>query len=295
MTETSSTAIPEVMGVGLTAFLVAAARAIETSRPDALARDEYAEHFVRAAPGCAGWPRRFDEVPGGDADPLWGRLARFFALRTRAFDDFVLDTVAGGCRQVVMLGAGLDTRAYRLAWPEGCTVFEVDQPEVLALKQSVLDGLSAVPRATRVAVTADLRHDWIGALTAAGFDPTRPTAWLSEGVMPYLSPAVEQELLAVVDAHSASGSVLGFEAKVEIDPDTQQHYPIYAAARERLDMNLLDLFNAEPRTDPAADLETRGWSTDVHTVFDFAELHGIALPRVPDDGLADNRWVFASR
>nr|MDT0524867.1 class I SAM-dependent methyltransferase [Streptomyces sp. DSM 41633] len=95
-------------GVGLTALLVAAARAVETHRPDALARDPYAEHFVRAARASALWPVRPEEVPGGEADPLWGRLGRYFGLRTRVLDDHLLRQAYGGVRQVVLLGAGLD-------------------------------------------------------------------------------------------------------------------------------------------------------------------------------------------
>ncbi|PCG87516.1 hypothetical protein CIB93_03545 [Streptomyces sp. WZ.A104] len=117
--------------------MVAAARAVETHRPDALARDVYAEHLVRAARPSARWPARPsarwpvrpDQVPDGDADPLWGRLGRYFGLRTRVLDDFPLRQTYGGVRQAVLLGAGLDTRALRLDWPSGCTVFEVDQED----------------------------------------------------------------------------------------------------------------------------------------------------------------------
>ncbi|MEW2515445.1 class I SAM-dependent methyltransferase [Streptomyces sp. NPDC046870] len=295
MTDTARGSSTGVAGVGVTALLVAAARAIETSRPDAPARDEYAEHFVRAAPGCADWPRRFDEVPDGDADPLWGRLARFFGLRTRFFDDFLLSAAAGGCRQAVVLGAGLDTRAHRLPWPEGTTVFEIDQEEVLAFKRSVLDTLGAVPRATRVALAADLRQDWTDALITAGFDPTRPTAWLAEGLVPYLPPAAEQELLATVNAHSAPGSALGYEVKRGVNPAGQRDYPVYAAVRDRLGIDLLALFSTGPRPDSVADLEARGWDTAVHTPFDFAGRHGVALRPAPDDALAANRWILAVR
>lgn len=115
-------------GVGVTALLVAAARAIETHRPDSLAQDAYAEHFVLAAPASEGWPVRPREVPGGDRDPLWGRFARYFGLRTRVLDDFLLQSVhAGNVRQVVLLGAGLDARAFRLDWPPGCVIFEIDR------------------------------------------------------------------------------------------------------------------------------------------------------------------------
>ena len=107
--------------VELTTLLVAAARAIETHRSDALARDHYAEHFVRASPAATHWPVHPRDVPDGEADPLWGRLGRYFALRTRAFDDQLLRAVQLGARQVVLLGAGLDARAYRLDWPGDCT------------------------------------------------------------------------------------------------------------------------------------------------------------------------------
>lgn len=121
-------------GVGLTALLVAAARAIETHRHDSLAQDAYAEHFVRAAPACADWPVRIEQVPAGDDDPLWGRFARYFGLRTRVLDDFLLRSVRTNARQVVLLGAGLDTRAFRLEWPSGVAVFEIDRAGVLAFK-----------------------------------------------------------------------------------------------------------------------------------------------------------------
>lgn len=295
MADTSPGTSTGVAGVGATAFLVAAARAIETSRPDAPAQDAYAEHFVRAAPGCAGWPRRFDEVPDGDADPLWGRLARFFGLRTRFFDDFLLSAAAGGCRQVVVLGAGLDSRAFRLPWPEGSAVFEIDQEEVLAFKRSVLDTMGAVPRAARFALAADLREDWTSALIAAGFDPTRPTAWLAEGLLPYLPPAAEHELLAAIDAHSAPGSALGYEAKHGVNPAGQRHYPVYAAALERLGMDLLTLFDAEPRPHSVADLTARGWTTAVHDPFDVAGHLGITLRPTQDDALVGNQLIIAGR
>ncbi|GGM18407.1 putative S-adenosyl-L-methionine-dependent methyltransferase [Streptomyces fumigatiscleroticus] len=295
MADTAREDSTRVAGVGRTALLVAAARAIETSRPDAPARDEYAEHFVRAAPGCADWPLRFDQVPDGDADPLWGRLARFFGLRTRVFDGFLLGAAADGCRQVVVLGAGLDTRAYRLPWPDGTTVFEIDQEPVLTFKQSVLNGLGAVPRASRVALTADLRRDWAGALTGAGLDPTRPTAWLAEGLVPYLPPAAELELLATVDAHSAAGSAFGYEVKSGVRPAEQRGFPIYAAVRERLGIDLLALFDAGPRPDSVADLGARGWRTTVHTPFGVAVRDGAGLRPASDDALAANRWILAVR
>jgi methyltransferase (TIGR00027 family) len=279
-------------GVGLTALMVAAARAIETHRPDALARDGYAEHFVRAAQACAGWPLRPAQVPDGDANPLWGRLARYFGLRTRVLDDFLIRSVAAGARQVVLLGAGLDTRAYRLDWPAGCVVFEMDTADVLAFKGDVLDGLSAVPKAARVPIAADLRADWAGALTGAGLDPAAPTAWLAEGLLLYLPSAAERQLIDVVDRLSAPGSALAYEIKLIPETSEVRDSPIYRATKEQIGIGL---FDPQPRPDSAGDLAGRGWATRVRTPFDFTRRHGRGPLPEPKDALAANRWVFADR
>ncbi|MER7666891.1 SAM-dependent methyltransferase [Kitasatospora sp. NPDC096128] len=283
-------------GVPLTALLVAAARAVETHRPDALARDRYAEHFVRAAPAAAHWPLHPRDVPDGEADPLWGRLGRYLALRTRALDDQLLRAGQLGARQVVLLGAGLDARAYRLDWPAHCTLYEIDRPEVLAFKQRVLDGIEARPTAPhRVTLGADLRTDWAEALTGAGFRPDRPTAWLAEGLLPHLPAAAERELFATVDRLSAPGSTLAYEAKTGTESAAVRANPVYTATLERTGLDLLALLDAEPRPDTPADLAARGWSTTAHTPFEFTRHYGRGPLPEPDDALAANRWVFAVR
>ncbi|MEW2194396.1 class I SAM-dependent methyltransferase [Streptomyces microflavus] len=283
-------------GVGVTALLVAAARAIETHRPDSLARDVFAEHFVLAAPASAGWPIHPRQVPEGDADPLWGRFARYFGLRTRVLDDFLLQSVhAGGARQVVLLGAGLDSRAFRLDWPPGCVIFEIDREEVLAFKHQVLDGLSAVPKAARVPVPMDLRADWAGALPGAGFDPAAPSVWLVEGLLFYLPPAAETYLIDTVDRLSTAGSALAFEVKLEKDLLEYRDSPLYTATKHRIGIDLLDLFDPEPRPDSAGNLTDKGWSTSVHTPFDFTRRHRRGPLPEPNDALAGNRWVFADK
>ncbi|MFF2353278.1 SAM-dependent methyltransferase [Kitasatospora sp. NPDC058115] len=285
-------------GVGRTALLVAAARAIESRRPDALARDPFAEHFLRAARACAHWPVRPGDVPG-DADvaddPLWGRLGGYFALRTRTLDDHLLHAAQLGARQVVLLGAGLDTRAHRLDWPPGTTVFELDRARMLAFKQKVLDGVGARPVARRVPVACDLRLDWAAALTAAGFRPGAPTAWLAEGLLLYLPAAAERCLIATVDRLSAAGSSLAYEVKLGLEPAAVRRNPVYLAARDRLGIDLLALFDDEPRPDTAADLAALGWATVTHTPFDFTRHYGRGPRPEPDDALAANRWTFASR
>ncbi|WP_055694691.1 class I SAM-dependent methyltransferase [Streptomyces prasinopilosus] len=282
-------------GVGLTALLVAAARAIETHRHDSLAQDIYAEHFVRAAPACANWPVRIEQVPDGDGNPLWGRFARYFGLRTRVLDDFLLRSVRTSARQVVLLGAGLDTRAFRLDWPSDCVVFEIDRPGVLAFKHQVLTNLPATPQVKRVPVPVDLRADWVTALTTAGFDPAAPSVWLAEGLLFYLPGPAETYLIDTVDRLTTEGSALAFEAKLEKDLQAYRDSPIYTATREQIGIDLLHLFDKGPRPDSAGDLTAKGWSTSMHTPFEFTRRHrGGPLPE-PNDALEGNRWVFAHK
>ncbi|MGW2472581.1 class I SAM-dependent methyltransferase [Streptomyces sp. NPDC001665] len=282
-------------GVGLTALLVAAARAIETRRRDSLARDIYAEHFVRAAPACDGWPVRIEEVPDGDENALWGRFARYFGLRTRVLDDFVVRSVLTGARQVVLLGAGLDTRAFRLDWPADCVFFEVDRAGVLAFKHQVLADLSAAPRVKRVLIPVDLRDDWVTALTASGFDPTAPSIWLAEGLLFYLPGPAETYLVDTVDLLATEGSALAFEAKLEADLLAYRDSAIYTATREQIGIDLLGLFDLGPRPDSAGRLTARGWSASTHTPFEFTRRHGRGPLPEPNDALEGNRWVFAYR
>lgn len=283
-------------GVGVTALMVAAARAIETHRHDALAQDAYAEHFVRAAPASAGWPVRMQQVPDGGANPLWGRFARYFGLRTRVFDDFLLRSAhAGNARQVVLLGAGLDTRAFRLDWPPGCVIFEIDRGGVLEFKHQVLDGLSATPKAARVSLAVDLRADWAGALVAAGFDPAAPSVWLAEGLLFYLPPAAETYLIDRVHRLSARGSALAFEVKLDKDLLEYRDSPLYTSTTQQIGIDLLNLFDRTPRPDSAGDLTSKGWCTSVRTPFDFTRRHGRGPLPEQNDALAGNRWVFANK
>ncbi|MER5966901.1 class I SAM-dependent methyltransferase [Streptomyces sp. NPDC002057] len=282
-------------GVGLTALLVAAARAIETHHHDSLVQDVYAEHFVRAAPVCTDWPVRIEQAPDGHDNPLWGRFARYFGLRTRVLDDFLLRSVRTNTRQVVLLGAGLDTRAFRLDWPSDLTVFEIDRAGVLAFKQRVLTDLSAAPRVKRVPVPADLRADWVTQLTTAGFDPSAPSVWLAEGLLFYLPSSAETHLIDTVDTLTTGGSALAFEAKLEKDLLAYRDSAIYSATREQIGIDLLRLFDLGPRPDSAGDLTARGWSTSMHTPFDFTLRHGRGPLPVPNDALEGNRWVFAHK
>lgn len=193
-------------GVGRTAIGTARVRATESRRPDRLFDDPLAAAFVRAVDG-AGRPA---DAAGGES--LTGRvMAEQVVLRTRFFDDYLHGAVADGRRtQVVLVAAGLDTRAFRLEWPGGVGVFELDLPDVVRFKEEVLAGAGAVPRCRRAVVGVDLRGEWAGPLRNAGFDPAAPTAWLVEGLLIYLAADEAATVLGTVGELSAPGSVLSF-------------------------------------------------------------------------------------
>jgi methyltransferase (TIGR00027 family) len=200
-------------GVGKTAFGVAAVRARESRRPDRLFDDPYAQAFLDAAPGVLP-----DEPVSERGLAAWGPMASlgavFYAhgvVRTRFFDDYLLAAAAAGCEQVVLLAAGLDTRAFRLAWPDGVRLFEVDLPDVLDFKQRVLAEQAASPRCERVIVPTDLRGTFSPTLVADGFQQTAPTAWLAEGLLIYLSADETAGIFATVSELSPPGSQLAFE------------------------------------------------------------------------------------
>lgn len=210
--------------VGSTAVMVAAARAVETARPDALIRDPYAELLVAGA-GTGVWEAMLDEsiiAKVEAADPETGavfqHMRNYQAVRTHFFDAYFAEAVNDavdnretGPRQVVILASGLDSRAYRLAWPAGTVVYEIDQPKVLSYKAATLTAHGVTPSAERRTVPIDLRQDWPAALRAAGFDPAVPTAWLAEGLLMYLPADAQDRLFERITELSAPGSRLAAE------------------------------------------------------------------------------------
>ncbi len=177
---------------------------MESARPDRLFHDELAELFVAAAVAdidddhLLGWILRGQTL--ADVVPS---IRGYLALRTRYFDD---QAIAAGCPQVVIVGAGLDARAYRLTWPTTTVVFEIDTADVTAFKTGVLAGVDHRPSCRRIAIAADLREDWSTPLAAAGFDRETATLWLAEGLLPYLDDAGTSRLMTTIAALSAPGS-----------------------------------------------------------------------------------------
>ncbi len=269
--------------VGATALGVAASRAAETAGRDPLIRDEFARILVSSA-GPA-WARLADpELAWLDGDEYGRRAHRigidYQAVRTHFFDEYFDNAVKAGIRQVVILAAGLDARAYRLNWPDGTAVYEIDQPKVLEYKTGILQRHGAAPTASRRPVPVDLRDDWPAALAAAGFDRTRPTAWLAEGLLPYLPSDAQDRLFEMFTALSAPGSQVAIEA---VGMNSRSNSQRWLRMRERLglDVNVQALTYHEPdRSDAAQWLSDHGWQ--VHTVDNREEMARLGRP-VPED------------
>jgi methyltransferase (TIGR00027 family) len=203
--------------VGSTAVLVAAARAAETERPEPLIRDPHARVLVAGA-GTGVWEYMLDDdfvakIAKVDAEiaAVFENMGNYQAVRTHFFDDYFTQASAAGIRQVVILASGLDSRAYRLDWPAGTVVYEIDQPKVLEYKSTTLAEHGVTPSASLRHVPIDLRQDWPKALRDRGFDAAEPTAWLAEGLLMYLPGDAQDRLFEQVSALSAPGSRVAAE------------------------------------------------------------------------------------
>lgn len=269
--------------VGATALGVAACRAVETAGPDPLIRDEFAAAFVSSA-GDA-WERLADaEMSWLDGDERGRRMHRigcdYQAVRTHFFDAYLTAAGQAGIRQVVILAAGLDSRAYRLDWPSDAVIYEIDQPKVLEYKADVLGSQGAIPTATRHAVAEDLRDDWPAALAAAGFDAAQPTAWLAEGLLAYLPSDAVDRLLETLTALSAPGSHVAVEVfAIEKGGSSER----WNRMRDRLglDINVEELTYHEPdRTDVTRWLIEHGWQA--REVDNREEMARLGRP-IPED------------
>ena len=244
-------------GVGLTAITIAIERRVETERPDRMFRDDLAAAFCAAATkaSASAETSAFTRLTLSDLVPM---MRGYMALRTRYFDDAVLDACNAGCRQVVILAAGLDARAFRLPLPEGVRVFELDVPEVLAFKKRVVDEAGARPTCDRREVAVDLRGDWPLALKAAGCDPGAPTAWLVEGLLIYLTEEDNDRLFTAIGALSAPGSRL----TVEHASLGMLNHPAVARRREET-LGKVGVVWQSGVDDPVEWLARHGWSAEL--------------------------------
>ena len=294
--------------VGATALGVAAARAAETDSERPLFRDPFARIFLDAA-GAGIW-NMFDSnelrAHPADVDPdITARmraLGDWFACRTASFDEFFRAATAAGLGQVVILAAGLDARAWRLPWPAGTRVYELDLPQVLEFKSSTLRAHGAQPTSERIEVAIDLREDWPSALRHSGFDPAKATAWSVEGLLRYLPAQAQDLLFERIHELSCEGSRIALNAPtidvldpVHLQRDREVAKRMQAAAARLGDADapdLHELWYAEERADVGQWLQGHGWRVSETNSDELMAEHG----RVNDaDTAPANVFISAER
>lgn len=272
--------------VGSTALFVAAARALEAQKPDPAAVDPYAQLFCRAVGGQ--WAELLDgKAPEHQlitelTTDFGTHFVNFQGVRTRYFDSYFTRAAAHGVRQVVILAAGLDSRGYRLAWPDGTTIFELDQPQVLEFKREVLARHGDTPTAQRREIPIDLRDDWPQALRDNGFQSTKPSAWIAEGLLIYLPATAQQQLFTGIDAMAAPGSHVAVE---EAAPLAAQHFEA-KRAQERAAGTQDGFFSLiyNERFAPAAQwFGDRGWRAEATLLADCLRRAGRPVPAAGSD------------
>jgi methyltransferase (TIGR00027 family) len=287
-------------GVGVTAAFGALARAVATNK--GLMNDAFAEPLVRAV-GVEYFVRVVDDdlfSDDGGADWTMTALIDILAAHTRFLDEYLADAGRAGIRQVVILGSGLDTRPYRLWWPSGTTVYEIDRPQVLDFKSELLRGLGAELAANRCAVGTDLREDWLAALRRVGFDAAQPTIWIAEQLLVgYLPPYAQNRLLQDVAAVSAAGSRFAAD---HMPTWTPMHLEagrgfVDRWRRHGLDVDLASvMYPGEYRYVPEY-LAAHGWETVERNIVDLVT--GMGLPELwrggPHDLAVIPGFVTATR
>ncbi|WP_055399342.1 MULTISPECIES: class I SAM-dependent methyltransferase [unclassified Mycobacterium] len=268
--------------VGATATMVAASRALASRGPDPLLDDRFAEPLVRAV-GHPFFVRMLDgQIPlDSDDMPLTVQQRREqIAVRTKFFDDFLTSATSTGIRQAVILAAGLDARAYRLDWTAGTVVYEVDQPEVIAFKGDTLARMGAEPTAERRTVGIDLREDWPTALRDKGFDTAAPTAWIAEGLLPYLPPQAQDRLLDSITALSAPGSRLATEniTDMGVFSDERARAMRTAWRKHGLDIDVAELVWQGERQPAGEHLAATGWAVTRYPTEELYADYGFVVP-----------------
>ena len=281
MSRTDSDSWDLASSVGATATMVAAARAWASREPNRLIDDPFAAPLVRAV-GLDFFTRLVDgEIPlstiEGDEPRVMGDV---IAVRTRFFDDFFIDAGTAGIRQAVILASGLDSRPYRLPWPQGSTVYEIDQPKVIEFKSTTMTAIGVTPTAQRRTVSIDLREDWPAALRRSGFDEAQPTAWSAEGLLAYLPPEAQDRLFDNITALSAPGSHLATEYHPDGEGTVTARAETMASQWQQhgLDVDLSQLFYAGERNPVVEYLTGHGWQVNARSRPEVFAGYGRELP-----------------
>lgn len=259
---------PDILpAVGVTGVGVAAIRAAESRRPDRLFDDPFAARFAAAA----GW-----ELPPPDPDRD-EHLSNWIAVRTRFLDEVVLAACADGCRQVVILGAGLDARGFRLDWPPGTRVFELDLPPVLEFKEQVVRDEGWQPTCRRQCVPIDLSSDWDRSLVEAGLDPTAPVGWLAEGLLAYLTEETADRVVTLAAELSAPGSRMGLTVA---SPERLRAWRAAHPDGPRGRGDYVALWRSGGPEDPVGWLAPLGWRATLFRTAERASAYGRVLSTV---------------
>jgi methyltransferase (TIGR00027 family) len=283
--------------VGATATMVAAARALASEDTDPIISDPFAAPLVRAV-GIDFFTKVVDgDIAPPDAEENGASELQTetdsIAVRTRFFDEFFVSAAAAGIHQAVILAAGLDSRAYRLNWPAGSVVYEVDQPQVVVFKTKTMAGLGAEPTAERRTVSIDLREDWPTALRDSGFDDTKPSAWSAEGLLMYLPPEAQDRLFDHITALSAPGSQIATEYHPDNGPTMAERGKAMSDrwADIGCDVDLSGLFYEGERNNVSDYLTDRGWDVSSRTRRELFGEYGRVFPG--DDALAAFRNIVS--
>ncbi|HEV7536570.1 MAG TPA: SAM-dependent methyltransferase [Acidimicrobiia bacterium] len=278
----------------MTALGVAWVRAVESRRPDRLFDDPLADRFLQASDWV---PPDLNADPTDEASRALLVLAQSVIVRTRFLDDLLAGAWAGGCRQVVILGAGLDTRAFRLPWPDGSRCFELDLPPVLEFKEQVLAGSGAAPRCERILVPSDLLEDWPASLLEAGFRPGEPTVWIAEGLLIYFSQEENDRLLAQVGGLSTRGHRFAITfSRAATGPATgPRAWALSGAGLLHDPQAVMALWRWAGPADPAPWLAGHGWDADVFDREERAKAYGRPLEIAENDAAATRTVLIDAR
>lgn len=297
--------------VGATALGVAAARAAETESENPLISDPFARVFVDAV-GEGMWSIYADPALLAKAVEIEPEvrmqsqlMVDFMATRTAFFDEFFLGAADAGVRQVVILASGLDARSWRLPWPAGTVVYELDQPKVLDFKTTTLKRHGADPTATLVTIPIDLRQDWPKALRESGFDASKPTAWSAEGLVRYLPSQAQDLLFERIHSLSAPGSWVasnvparGFTDPERVRRQREDMRRMRAAIAEVVDAEITDvddLWYAEERTAVDEWLREHGWEVATATFDELMARYHRTVPDGADNAMPPTLYVSAQR